>query len=147
VKKGNADPEIKDFIISDLSGNEHTQEILNEPYVFLLFLKDPEKARTDNVASLKTLIKKCNQLNIPFYVLASGNADASKNWLQQNNIIPNDLLVFDLVANKSALRSNPGLMLLQQGVILGKWSFRDYPRDAAIESGKLKLMKYGSVSF
>lgn len=147
VKKGNADPEIKDFVISDLSGNEHTEEILNEPYVFLLFLKDPEKARTDNMASLQSLIKKCNQLNIPFYVLASGNLEGSKDWLQKNNLMPNDMLVFDLVANKSALRSNPGLMLLQQGMIRGKWSFRDYPKDAAIESGKLKLMKYGSVSF
>lgn len=147
VKKGNADPEIKDFVISDLSGNEHTDEILNEPYVFLLFLKDPEKARTDNAASLQSLIKKCNQLNIPFYVLASGDLEGSKNWLQQNSLMPNDMLIFDLVANKSALRSNPGLMLLQQGVIRGKWSFRDYPKDAAIESGKLKLVKYGSVSF
>lgn len=147
VKKGNAEPEIKDFVITDLTGNEHTEEILNEPYVFLLFLKDPAAARTDNVAALQSLIKKCNQLNIPFYVLTSGNAEASKNWLQKNNLIPNDMLVFDLVANKSAVRSNPGLMLLQQGVIRGKWSFRDYPKDAAIESGKLKLMKYGSVSF
>lgn len=147
VKKGNAEPEIKDFVITDLSGNEHTDEILSEPYVFLLFLKDPEKARTDNAASLQSLIKKCNQLNIPFYVLASGNLEGSKNWLQQNGLIPNDMLMFDLVANKSALRSNPGLMLLQQGVIRGKWSFRDYPKDAAIESGKLKLVKYGSVSF
>ncbi len=147
IKKGNADPEIKDFVITDLSGNDHTEEILNEPYVFLLFLKDPEKARNDNVASLQSLIKKCNQLNIPFYVLTSGNIEGSKDWLQKNNLIPNDLLVFDLVASKSALRSNPGLMLLQQGTIRGKWSFRDYPKDAAIESGKLKLMKYGSVSF
>ncbi len=147
VKKGNADPEIKDFIITDLSGNEHTEEILNEPYVFLLFLKDPEKAREDNVASLQSLIKKCNQLNIPFYVLTSGNMERSKEWLEENKIVPNDMLVFDLVANKSALRSNPGLMLLQQGVIRGKWSFRDYPKDAAIESGNLKLLKYGSVSF
>ncbi|HTN45485.1 MAG TPA: BT_3928 family protein [Flavipsychrobacter sp.] len=147
VKKGNAEPEIKDFVISDLSGNEHTDEILGEPYVFLLFLKDADKARNDNVTSLQSLIKKCNQLNIPFYVLTSGNVEASKGWLQRYGLIPNDLLVFDLVASKSAVRSNPGLILLQQGVIRGKWSFRDYPKDAAIESGKLKLVKYGSVSF
>jgi uncharacterized membrane protein YphA (DoxX/SURF4 family) len=140
IKKGNADPEIKDFVITDLSGNDHTAEILNEPNVFLLFLKDPEEARTDKVATLHKLIAKGNQLNIPFYVLCSGNIEKSKTWLQKNGLNPNEILVFDLVASKSAVRSNPGLMLLQNGTILGKWSFRDYPNDVVIESGKLKLL-------
>ena len=146
IKKGNAEPEIKDFIITDLAGNDHTEEILAERYVFLFFLKNPDKARNDNIKDLQQLIEKSQQLGIPFYVLCSGNIEKSQQWLADHQLTPNDVLVFDLVASKSAVRSNPGLMLLQQSVIRGKWSFRDYPKDAAMEHGKLKLMKYGSFS-
>jgi hypothetical protein len=34
------------------------------------------------------------------------------------------------------MRSNPGLMLLEQGTIRGKWSFRDYPADIPANSSK-----------
>ncbi len=42
-----------------------------------------------------------------------------------------EVLVLDGTVSKTAMRSNPGLMLLEQGVIKGKWSFRDYP-DASV---------------
>src|SRR5690606_3130581 len=120
VQKGNAEPKIKDFVISDQDGNNHTEEILNEPYVFLWFVKDPEDARTDNMDKLKQLAAKARELNVPFYALCSAGQEKVQKYQQEWGMMGIDWLVVDLVVNKTAMRSNPGLMLLENDVIQGK---------------------------
>lgn len=142
VKKGNAEPEIKDFVISDLDQNDQTQQMLTAPgYTFLLFVKDPAHARTDNMDLLRNLMAKANQLNVPFYVLSSGNRETTEAFKEKNKLYPADYMVLDATANKTALRSNPGLMILKDGVILHKMSFRDYPKDISLNNGQLNIVK------
>jgi uncharacterized membrane protein YphA (DoxX/SURF4 family) len=142
IKKGNAEPEIKDFTINDFDGNDHTQEILGAPgYTFLWFVKDPVTARTDNFEEIKALMAKANSLNIPFYVLSSGNKENTEAFKQKYKLFPAEYTVIDATVSKTAMRSNPGLMLIEQGTIRGKWSFRDYPKDIVMENGKLKIVK------
>lgn len=142
VQKGNAEPEIKDFTINDFDQNDHTQEILStQGYVFLLFVKDPDHARMDNVDRLRNLMKKCGELNIPFYVLSSGSKEVTDAFKDKNKLYPADYMVIDATANKTAMRSNPGLMLLKNGVIQNKWSFRDYPKDISLSNGNLNLVQ------
>jgi uncharacterized membrane protein YphA (DoxX/SURF4 family) len=142
VKNGNAEPEIKDFVISDPDQNDQTQQILTAPgYTFLLFVKDPAHARTDNMDLLRNLMAKANQLNVPFYVLSSGNRETTEAFKEKNKLYPADYMVLDATANKTALRSNPGLMILKDGVILHKISFRDYPKDISLNNGQLNIVK------
>jgi uncharacterized membrane protein YphA (DoxX/SURF4 family) len=140
IKKGNAEPAIKDFSINDYDGNDHTQEILQAPgYAFLLFIRDPEKARTDNIDQVRQLMAKANQLNIPFYVLTSSNKEITDAFKEKHKLYPAEYVVLDNTVSKTAVRSNPGLMLLEQGTIRGKWSFRDYPKDILLDKGQLKI--------
>ncbi len=140
ISKGNAEPKMKDFVITDYDGNDHTEELLNTPgYTFLLFVKDPDFARKDNLETLHGLIKQAQQQAIPFYVLCSADKDRAmlmqKNW----GLVGVDFLVLDQTACKTAMRTNPGLMLLEQGVIRGKWSFKDYPKNISLSNGKLNI--------
>jgi uncharacterized membrane protein YphA (DoxX/SURF4 family) len=140
IKKGNAEPKIKDFVISDTSGNDMTEQILNEPgYTFLWFVQKPHEARRDNLDKLKSLIQSTIQNNIAFYAVYSADATTSaahqKAWGVDN--VP--FLILDQTVAKTAMRSNPGLMLLEQGVIRGKWSYRDYPTKVTLQNGKIKL--------
>jgi len=128
VKKGNADPEIKDFVINDFDGNDYTEPVLKQPgYTYLLFLKNTAKARTDNMDRLRALCAAAQQKGIPFYVLSSDSRQNTEAWKQKWNLPGVELYTIDATANKTALRSDPGLLLLEQGTIRGKWSFRDYP--------------------
>ncbi len=137
VQKGNAEPKIKDFVITDADGNEHTDEILNAPgYTFLLFVNKPDKARKDNLDELKKLIKESQQNGMNFYVLCSADKEKTEAFVRDWGLTGVDVLLFDYTTSKTAMRSNPGLMLLEQGVIKGKWSFRDYPQ---LKNGKLEL--------
>lgn len=142
VKKGNADPEIKDFTITDAGGTDHAQEILaTKGYTFFLFVRDPEKARKDNFDNLRNLMAKANQLNIPFYVLSSGSQESTEAFAAANRLQGAEYMVLDATVSKTAMRSNPGLMLLKDGVIQEKWSFRDYPKDITLDGEQLKIVQ------
>ena len=142
IKKGNAEPEIKDFTITDVEGTDHAQEILATPgYTFFLFVRDPGNAREDNVEDLKNLMAKANQYNIPFYVLSSGSRESTDAFKEKYQLHAAEYMVLDGTVSKTAMRSNPGLMLLKDGVIQEKWSFRDYPKDITLENDQLKIAK------
>ena len=44
-----------------------------------------------------------------------------------------DIYKVDDIELKAMIRSNPGLMLLHNGVVLGKWHFNDFPDKKELE--------------
>jgi uncharacterized membrane protein YphA (DoxX/SURF4 family) len=140
VKKGNDTPEITDFNVSDYDGNDYTETLLKEPgYNFLFFVKDVNKASKRNIDDLRKLFAKCEKSNVGFYLLSANSEAATKKFVEENklNIY---YFVIDGTVSKTALRSNPGLMLIKGGTILGKWSYNDYPSDFEI-SGERMIIK------
>ncbi|OSZ79235.1 hypothetical protein CAP35_13550 [Chitinophagaceae bacterium IBVUCB1] len=132
IKKGNAEPKIKDFIISDYDGNDVTESVLTTPgYTLLLFVKDINKASTENMDRLHNLIEDAEKNNVPTYILCSATKEDAEAFRKANNIEKGILYMFDGTVSKTALRANPGLMLLEQGTIRGKWSYKDYPATLA----------------
>lgn len=128
IKKGNAEPKIKDFIITDYDGNAFTEQILGTPgYTFLLFVRDTKNASTKNMDELKELISASQKAGVPFYILCSDNKDEGYAYVDKHGLQAAQLLVLDRTVSKTALRTDPGLMLIEQGEIKGKWSYRDYP--------------------
>jgi uncharacterized membrane protein YphA (DoxX/SURF4 family) len=139
VRKGNGlcDPPIKDFVVNDYAGNNYTDAMLQDPgYKFLLFIKDPNHARTDNIDRLKALSAAAQAKGIPFYVLSSGSREANDAWQKSVQLPSAEFYTFDQTASKTAMRADPGLMLLQGCVIKGKWSFRDYPKSLEAAGAK-----------
>jgi len=132
VRKGNGlcDPPIKDFRPSDYAGNDYSQAMLQEPgYKFLLFLKHPSSARKDHVEWLRSLSAAAQAKGIPFYILSGGRKEENEAWQKWAQLPSSESYTFDETASKTAMRTDPGLMLLKGCVIQGKWSFRDYPKD------------------
>lgn len=142
IKKGNADPEIKDFVLNDYDGNELTESILKEPgYTFFLFLRDVKKASKENIDRLQTLVTKANQLNIPFYILSSSSKTDADKFAAEYKLQGAQWLIIDGTVSKTAMRTNPGLMLLKDGTIQNKWSFKSYPKDVAMNGAQINLTK------
>lgn len=128
VQKGNAEPKIRDFILTDYDGNDYTESILNTPgYTLLWFIRDTKDAHTDNMDRLKALIDASRKAGVPFYILCSDNKEPAMAFMEKHGLQGAELLVLDRTVSKTAMRSDPGLMLLEQGVIKGKWSYKDYP--------------------
>jgi len=128
VSEAVGEAEIKDFLVSDYSGTDYTEAMLKDPgYAFLLFLKNTSKARTDNMDRLKALSEEALQKGVPFYVLSSDTKENTQAWKEKWGIKA-ELYTLDGTANKTAIRTDPGLLLIKEGTIRGKWSFRDYPK-------------------
>ncbi len=142
VQKGNAEPEIKDFVLSDYEGNDYTESVLNSPgHTFLLFLRETDKARRDNMDDLQELVQQSKAAGVPFYIVSATNQEETRAFIQQNGLEAAEVLIVDNTVSKSALRSNPGLMLLEQGVIRGKWSFRNYPEEVRMQNGQVQIIE------
>jgi uncharacterized membrane protein YphA (DoxX/SURF4 family) len=127
------EPPIHDFAISDLSGNDITQTILNNSsYTFLIIAPKLEKGNLKDFQKLNDISKQAANLDITTYCLTSSTTDEIQRFItdfQPDFIIGS----CDETVLKTILRSTTGLMVLQQGTILAKWSARD-----AIKASQLK---------
>jgi uncharacterized membrane protein YphA (DoxX/SURF4 family) len=142
VQKGNADPAIKDFVLNDYAGNDLTEGILKQPgYTFLLYIKDVKKASRENIERLQILVTSANQLNIPFYVLSSSAKSDADKFAAEYKLQGAQWLIIDGTVSKTAMRSNPGLMLLKEGTIQDKWSFKSYPKGMTLNGSSLTLQQ------
>jgi uncharacterized membrane protein YphA (DoxX/SURF4 family) len=142
IKEGNATPAIKDFSLNDYDGNDHTVEVLTSPgYTFLWFIRNTAKARTDNMDRLAALARQARSAGVPVYALCSATRAEAEAFQKKWHLESMDFLAVDQTASKTAMRTNPGLMLLKDSVVQHKWSFRDYPKGVTLEGNTLKLQE------
>lgn len=141
VKKGNNTPEIKEFNVSDYDGNDYTETLLKEPgYNFIFFVKDVNKASKRNLDKLRQLFAECEKSNVGFYLLSANSKEVTEQFVKDNKL---NIYYFaiDGTVCKTAMRSNPGLMLIKGGTVLGKWSYNDYPSGFDFNGEKLQITK------
>lgn len=139
ISEASGEPEIHDFILLDTNKNDVTQQILTaKGYVFFWFVREFDKADLANLDRLKKLADKAAAMHVPFYALCSADRESSLAFLSQHGLTNMTLLSLDYTASKTAMRSNPGLMLLNTGVVDKKWSYRDYPSDMSLSGDKLE---------
>jgi uncharacterized membrane protein YphA (DoxX/SURF4 family) len=133
IRKGNAEPEIKDFSLISSSGNDSTVQILGRAgYQLMLISKSfPQSSQTWN-KTFMLLYTLAKSKNIPVILVTSNQAEG-KSWLNKN-ALSSEIPVFgcDATAVKTAARADPTLYLLKKANILDKWSYANL--DLAIPS-------------
>lgn len=130
IKKGYQLP-IPDLVISDAEGNDVTQEIINNPYYnFIVTSVDVTKLNTVDLLALDRLNQSIKDLavenNIRAVLLTSSSAD-DVNLISDQLDLVFEIFYVDAVPLKSMVRSNPGVMLLQNGNVINKWSKFSFP--------------------
>lgn len=127
IKKGNAEPEIKDFILTDFDGANQTQSILQETKpVYLFLVLNTATAGSGWDAKMKALQKKEQNGEAYIYGVTASGKEAVDAFKAQHGLeFP--FVQMDGTAIKTAGRSNPCLILVEQGTIKGKWHYNDIP--------------------
>ncbi|MBC9910169.1 BT_3928 family protein [Chitinophaga varians] len=127
IKKGNAEPAIKDFILTDADGANQTQAILSEDKtVFLFLVQNVEKAGEGWDNKMKALQQKWKNQEILIYGVSASTKEQIAAFKAQHGLeFP--FVQMDGVAIKTAGRSNPCLIELKKGTIVGKWHYNDIP--------------------
>ncbi|MBS1773123.1 MAG: DoxX family protein [Bacteroidetes bacterium] len=137
IKKGNAEPKLKDYTISDFDGNDVTESVLGQQgYTFLLYVRSVTDIDDANMDKLHVLLEDAEKNNVPFYLLCSSTKEEAEAFRKKNGLDKAIIYTFDGTVARSTVRSNPGLMLIESGVIKGKWAPADYPQNMATATGK-----------
>jgi uncharacterized membrane protein YphA (DoxX/SURF4 family) len=126
LKKG-YEPPIHDLTVLDEYGVDHTDAILNHPgYIMLLVSYNLSLADKEGLKIADDLAASCYNNNCLFYCLTATSRDEIKEISEALGLNFN-FYVTDEIVLKTIIRANPGLVLIKEGTILGKWHYRDYP--------------------
>lgn len=100
--------------------------ILDSELIFIVLSRNIDKADFSRVERLKEISLQTAELNIPMLMITTASgADIELFREKTGLILPN--LLNDETELKAISRSNPTLMVLRNGVVVGKFPFRSTP--------------------
>lgn len=141
VKKG-YELAIPDLHISDAEGNQITEQIIENPYYnFIVVSTDVTKLTPyDYLAfdKINQTIREISQEENIRAVLLTASSAADANYLNSQLDLILEIFYADAVPLKSMVRSNPGVMLMQNGTVVKKWSKNSFPSKADLVENFLK---------
>lgn len=119
------EPPVHDFII-DLGGAEITDQVLEQERIFLLVAYSLEKSEGSAYEALNTFALAASEQEIPFLGLTASLPsvieEKAKAWNTRFSFAS-----VDETTLKTIVRANPGIVLLEKGVIVKKWHYQDLP--------------------
>ncbi|HVS91302.1 MAG TPA: BT_3928 family protein [Mucilaginibacter sp.] len=127
LKKGYDIP-IKDLVIQDAQGNNYTNELLANPFDNLVIVAyDLNKTNNQALGRLNALaINLAQNFNTRTVLLTSAPTENAEAFSKANHLAM-EIFYADEVPLKTMVRANPGVLLLRNGTILGKWHYHNVP--------------------
>lgn len=133
VKPGYTPP-VAAFNIYNAEGNDVTDEIIRNPGpVLLLIAPKLEEADGEQMDEINSMYDYALEYNIPFYCVTGSSPEAITEW-SDNTGAEYPFRMADEVLLKTIIRSNPGLVLLKDGTVLGKWHYNDIPAEEDVKA-------------
>ena len=140
----NRNPAMADFSVMDADMNDLTADLLSDSsYTFLLVSAHLENASESNLDLIDDVFDYCGHYGYKIIGLTSSSEDVIKQWTE-NAGAEIKFLFCDEIPLQTMVRSNPGLILLRNGVIVNKWSDVRIPSDEEL-SGPLDVIKVGQL--
>lgn len=126
VKAGYQAP-LKDFIITDAMGVDHTDEIANNQGYELLYIEyDLHHTDLDVQHRLNDLATTAQEFNVRTVGITSESTQDVELFCKKVNTMY-ELFYCDAIPLKMIVRANPGIVLLHNGTVVNKWHYADLP--------------------
>lgn len=116
------------LMIMDKAGSDYTNEIINNPdYQFILVSYDLDNADEEGMAKAARLYRDVEKHGGNFVLITASDSETIKKYKEVLDI---DYPYFfaDDIELKAMIRSNPGLVLMHNGVVMKKWHYNDFPK-------------------
>lgn len=123
-----AQPKITDYSVWNPEG-DFTEETFSGTKLMIV-MYDAQKANIEALQEIKKLIGQLPEQVEPIILTASGEEVFESFRHEHQLAIP--YYFADATVLKTIIRANPGLVLMQDGVISGKWHYNDVPDIAKI---------------
>ena len=121
IKKG-YEPPIHDFTITSQDGDDLTDEVLvDTSYTFLLIAHKLEQANETHIDKINETYDYAQQHGYRFICLTSSLPQQIQEWKESTGA-EYSFYTTDDITLKTIIRSNPGLMLIKDAVVINKWA-------------------------
>jgi len=129
------EPPIHDFILT-LNDEEITEKVLAEPVVFLVVMYKMEKTQAEAFERLNSFTQAVQRQDLPVVGASASLSQVVQEKKEAWNFnFP--VAVADETALKTIIRANPGIVLLQHGVVVKKWHYNDLPSFEQVKANYL----------
>ena len=127
MMEGEESPYSEFFMEETRNGEDITDSLLNHKgYLFLLVATHLENADDSQLDLINQIYEYAEDEKYPFYCLTASGKAGIKYWIE-NTGAEYPYCQTDDITLKTIIRSNPGLLLLKDGVIIRKWSHNRLP--------------------
>lgn len=117
------------LVIEDTAGNNLTNSFIsNLDYQFYIIAYDLRTTNIKSFEKINALYREVDEDGYSMIVLTSSLPDDVMRFREKIGADRHlDFYVADDIVLKTIIRANPGLMLMKDGIILGKWHYNDIP--------------------
>ena len=121
-------PPIHDFTMTRIADDEDiTEEVINSPgYTMLLVAPYLEKSDDMQFSDINRLYDYARENQVPFYCLTASNTANIEKWKDMTGA-EYPFCSTDATTLRTIIRSSPGLVVIKDGKIIGKWSHNALP--------------------
>jgi uncharacterized membrane protein YphA (DoxX/SURF4 family) len=123
VNEKESTPKITDYQVVDQEGNDATESTFEGVRLLYIFY-NVDEADTDSMEEMARLAREAENMEVLAFTASSGEAFEEFRHRHQLGI---PYYFVDGTVLKAMIRANPGIILLKDGVVLGKWHNNDVP--------------------
>jgi len=123
-------PKIKDFLLFDKNDNDQADSLLAiKGYHFFVSTYYPEKSSLEGFQRINKLMAEAKKGGVDAVGITSGSLEEAEGWANNQYEFYN----LDATPIKTMMRSNPGVVLLKDDKIVGKYHHNNLPTWAEIK--------------
>lgn len=120
-------PAAASFEMFGTDGHDYSSEIIGfKDFILVLFIQDIEKANKNAFVKIAAIQEEAAKRKIRMVAVSGSAYDTVEKFLQEAGT-PMEHYSADVIKIKTVVRANPGLLLLKNGHVLGKWHYHDFP--------------------
>jgi len=120
-------PKITDIMLDDVAGTDVTVDIIENPdYQFMFVVYDLSKSNLADLDKIKVFSGQCEKNGYSFVMLTGSLPEEVEAFMDAWDLDLDYVLTDDIIL-QAMIRSNPGLVLLKDAVVMGKWHYNDFP--------------------
>ena len=126
IQKGD-DPKLKDFAIKDSEGIDNSADLFEEEqYIFFIIIPELKKVDVKGYEKLVKITDAAADDGRFVFILTGSLLDEMKAFEEKHNQeYEYEIYNTDETPLKTIMRSNPGLLILKKGIIVGKYHYNE----------------------
>jgi hypothetical protein len=120
-------PRLHDLSVEDEYGDNYTATLIENPdFQFIIIMESIPHASLRKIDEIGQFIRQGNEEGISVALITSSLPETVQEFKDMHDLEV-DAYYADDITLKVMIRSNPGLILLKNGIVLDKWHYNDWP--------------------